>query len=117
MEVMRTTVKLPAELHAALKRRASDEATTMGALVCVGLRAGLRAPVNLAAASTPHRRSTGSRRTTVDLPRDLHRTLKLLAIEHETTVHALILAVVVGLVRSAELLAHDSREMNTGAGL
>lgn len=94
-DVVRTTVQLPAELHTALRRRAINEGTTMGELVRAALQAGLQAPAGLTAESMPHRRTKAGNRTTVDLPRGLHRTLKVLASEHDTTVQALILAAVV----------------------
>lgn len=93
-DVIRTTVQLPAELHTALRRRAVNEDTTMGDLVRTALHTGLQAPAELAAESMPYRRTKVGSRTTVDLPRGLHRTLKVVAIEHDTTVQSLILAAV-----------------------
>lgn len=95
--VMRTTVQLPAELHMALRRRAIDEDTTMGHLVRAAAEAGLQAPAELAAESMAYRRTNDGKRTTVDLPGVLHRALKVLASEHDTTVQALILAAVLRL--------------------
>lgn len=93
--VMRTTVQLPAELHMALRRRAINADTTMGKLVRAAIEAGLQAPAELAAESMPHRRvKARTRRTTVDLPSGLHRALKVLAGERDTTVQALILAAI-----------------------
>lgn len=96
-EVMRTTVQLPAELHKALRRRAIHADTTMGKLVRAAIEAGLQAPAELAAESVPYRRTKAGTRTTVDLPSGLHRALKVLASEHDTTAQALIHAAVLRL--------------------
>ena len=102
-EVIRTTVQLPAELHKALRRRAIHADTTMGKLVRDAIEAGLQAPAELAAESMPYRRTkAGGTRTTVDLPSGLHRALKVLASEHDTTAQALIHAAVLRLAPRAE---------------
>jgi len=41
-----------------------------------------------------HRRAGGGARTTLDLPRDMHRTLKRLAAEEDTSVQALVSAAI-----------------------
>ena len=92
---MRTTMHLPATLRTALKRRALDQDTTMNELIRAAINTGLQKPAELAAASMPHRRASGGARTTLDLPRDVHRTLKRLAVDEDTTVQALVLAAIV----------------------
>jgi predicted DNA-binding ribbon-helix-helix protein len=93
-EAMRTTMHLPAALRTSLKRRALDRDTTMSELIREAIRSGLQDPTALAAASIQHRRAGGGARTTLDLPRDVHRTLKRIAAEQDTSVQALALVAI-----------------------
>ena len=58
-------------------------------------RPGLQDPAALAGASMEHRRASSGARTTLDLPRDVHRTLKRLAADEDTSVQALVLTAIV----------------------
>ena len=93
-EAMRTTMQLAPVMRTALKRRALDLDTTMGELIRAAIRSGLQDPAALAAASMEHRRAGGGVRTTLDLPRDVHRTLKRLAVDGDTSVQALVVAAI-----------------------
>lgn len=93
-EAMRTTLHLASALRTGLKRRALDSETTMTALIRTAISAGLQDSVELAAASMEHRRVSSGVRTTLDLPRDMHRTLKRLAADEETSVQALVTAAI-----------------------
>lgn len=92
--VMRTSIRLPASMHPAIKHLAIDRATTMGALIRSAIIIGLRDPAGLAAASMVHRRNPAGIRTTLDLPRCVHRRLKVVAAQHATSVQALTLAAI-----------------------
>lgn len=94
-EAMRTTLHLAPALRTGLKRRALDSETTMTVLIRTAISAGLQDAVGLAAASMAHRRTSSGARTTLDLPRDMHRTLKRLAADEETSVQALVTAAIV----------------------
>jgi hypothetical protein len=89
---IRTTLQLSTGLRIALKRLAIDLDTTMGALIRNAISAGLRDPRALAIESLRHRRSPSEVRTTVDLPPRTHRLLKILAINADSSVQALLLA-------------------------
>jgi len=91
----RTTVHLPPALRIALKRAALDQGTTMGELIRNAVEQGLRDPGELVAASLTYRRVGGGVRTTLDIPRSVHHTLKRLGVDQETTVQALVLAAIV----------------------
>lgn len=91
---MRTTLHLPSSLRTGLKRRALDADTTMTDLIRAAISAGLQDAAGLAAASIAHRRATGGARTTLDLPRHMHRTLKRLAADEDTSVQALVSAAI-----------------------
>ncbi|MBV8347326.1 MAG: hypothetical protein JOZ49_07285 [Mycolicibacterium sp.] len=93
-ETMRTTLHLPASLRTGLKRRALDADTTMTELIRAAISAGLQDAAALATASMAHRRATSGARTTLDLPRDMHRTLKRLAADQDTSVQALVSAAI-----------------------
>ncbi|MCA2261275.1 MULTISPECIES: hypothetical protein [Mycobacteriaceae] len=95
-EAMRTTLHLPSSLRTGLKRRALDADTTMTELIRAAINAGLQNAPGLAAASMAHRRASGGARTTLDLPRGMHRTLKRLAADEDTSVQALVSAAIVG---------------------
>lgn len=94
-EAMRTTLHLPSSLRTGLKRCALDADTTMTELIRAAINAGLQNAAGLAAASMAHRRASGGARTTLDLPRDMHRTLKRLAADEDTSVQALVSAAIV----------------------
>ena len=94
-EAMRTTMHLPPAMRTGLKRRALDRDTTMSELIRAAISSGLQDPAALAAASMQHRRIGGGARTTLDLPRDVHRTLKRLAADEDTSVQALVLTAIV----------------------
>ena len=93
-EAMRTTLHLPSSLRTRLKRRALDADTTMTDLIRAAISAGLQDAAGLAAASMAHRRASGGARTTLVLPRDMHRTLKRLAADEDTSVQALVSAAI-----------------------
>jgi hypothetical protein len=93
-EAMRTTLHLVPAMRTALKRRALDLETTMGELIRAAVNAALQNPSGLAAASAEHRGTSGGVRTTLDLPRDVHRTLKRLAADEETSLQALVMAAI-----------------------
>lgn len=96
LEFMRTTLHLVPAMRTALKRRALDCDTTMGKLICTAVRTGLQEPSALALASREHRGVSGGVRTTLDLPRQLHRALKRLAAEEDTSLQALVMAAILG---------------------
>lgn len=91
----RTTLHLPPALRIALKRSALDQGTTMGELIRKAVELGLRDPVRLSGLSLTYRRVGGGVRTTLDIPRPVHQTLKRLAVDQETTVQALVLAAII----------------------
>ena len=93
-EVMRTTLHLPSSARTGLKRRALDADTTMTELIRAAISAGLQDAAGLAVASMAHRRVSGGARTTLDLSRDMHRTLKRLAADEDTSVQALVSAAI-----------------------
>jgi hypothetical protein len=92
--MMRTTLQMAPPLRIALKRAALDDGTTMSGVIRAAIDAGLARPDTLVAASMPHRRVAGGARTTLDLPREVHKRLKRLAADHDTTVQALVLAAI-----------------------
>lgn len=93
-EAMRTTLHLPSSVRTGLKRRALDADTTMTELIRAAISAGLQDAAGLATASMAHRRTSSGARTTLDLPRDMHRTLKRLAADEDTSVQALVSAAI-----------------------
>jgi hypothetical protein len=93
-EAMRTTLHLHPAVRTALKRRALDLETTMGELIRAAVSSGLQDPAALARASMVHRGASGDVRTTLDLPRAVHRTLKRVAADEETSLQALAVAAI-----------------------
>jgi len=93
-EAMRTTLNLLPTTRTALKRRALDLDTTMGDLIRAAIGSALQNPRALAAASIECRGESGGARTTLDLPRNVHRTLKRLAVDEDTSLQALVLAAI-----------------------
>ncbi len=93
-EAMRTTLHFLPAMRTALKRRALDLDTTMGDLIRAAIRSGLQDPAALAGASMVHRGASGGVRTTLDLPRASHRTLKRLAADEQTSLQALVVAAI-----------------------
>jgi hypothetical protein len=93
-EAMRTTLHLVPAMRTALKRRALDLDTTMGELIRTAISSSLRVPSGLALASMEHRGASGGVRTTLDLPRPLHRTLRRLAADEDTSLQALVVAAI-----------------------
>jgi hypothetical protein len=93
-EAMRTTLHLLPATRTGLKRRALDLDTTMGDLVRAAINSALWDPATLAAASIEHRGESGGVRTTLDLPRSMHRTLKRLAADEDTSLQALVVAAI-----------------------
>ena len=91
---MRTTLHLLPATRTGLKRRALDAETTMGELIRAAISSALQEPAALAAASMEHRGASGGVRTTLDLPRGVHRTLKRLAAEKDTSLQALVMAAI-----------------------
>jgi len=94
-EAMRTTLHLLPATRTALKRRALDLESTMGDVIRVAIDSALQDPTGLAAASMERRGESGGVRTTLDLPRTVHRTLKRLAADEETSLQALVVAAIV----------------------
>ncbi len=94
-EAMRTTLHLPPATRTALKRRALDRDTTMGDLIRAAIGSALQSPAVLAAASMEQRGTSGGVRTTLDLPRPVHRALKRLAADEDTSLQALVVAAIV----------------------
>ncbi|EFG79692.1 hypothetical protein HMPREF0591_0399 [Mycobacterium parascrofulaceum ATCC BAA-614] len=93
-EAMRTTLHLAPALRTGLKRRALDSDTTMTELIRAAISAALQDAAGLAAASMEHRRASSGARTTLDLPRGIHRTLKRLAADEDTSVQALVVTAI-----------------------
>ena len=93
-EAMRTTLHLLPATRTDLKRRALDLDTTMGDLIRAAISSALPDPRGLAAASMEHRGESGGVRTTLDLPRGMHRTLKRLAADEDTSLQALVVAAI-----------------------
>jgi hypothetical protein len=93
-EAMRTTLHLPSATRTGLKRRALDLDTTMGDLIRAAISSALQMPAVLAAASMEQRGASGGVRTTLDLPRPMHRTLKRLAADEDTSLQALVMAAI-----------------------
>ncbi|BBZ40882.1 hypothetical protein [Mycobacterium conspicuum] len=93
-EAMRTTLHLPPATRTGLKRRALDLDTTMGDLIRAAINTALEMPAVLAAASMARRGLSGGVRTTLDLPRPVHRTLKRLAADEDTSLQALVMAAI-----------------------
>lgn len=89
----RTTVTYPAPLLLGLKTAALTSGGTLGELVRAAIAASLTTPDRLAAEATAHQRITGTR-TTLDLPTEQHRRLKVLAAESGVTVQALVIAAI-----------------------
>lgn len=89
----RTTVVYPPEMRLGLKARAASDDTTVTELVRAAIVVGLSDAAALATESRQHQ-AAGGRRSTVDLPADLHRTLKITAAQHDTSVQALIMAAI-----------------------
>jgi hypothetical protein len=95
-DAMRTTLQLVPAMRTGLKRRAVDLDATMGRLIRDAISSGLQEPAKLAAASMELRGVTGGVRTTLDLPRGVHRALKRLAADEDTSLQALIVAAIRG---------------------
>ncbi|MGB9307549.1 MAG: hypothetical protein WCB92_28845 [Mycobacterium sp.] len=93
-EAMRTTLHFLPAMRTALKRRALDLDTTMGDVIRAAISSGLQDPAALAGASMVHRGASGGVRTTLDLPRASHRTLKRLAADEQTSLQALVVAAI-----------------------
>jgi len=89
----RTTVVYPAPLLLSLKTAALHGGATLGDMVRAAIASALKTPARLADDATKHQRATGTR-TTLDLPTEQHRRLKVLAAENGVTVQALVLAAV-----------------------
>lgn len=89
----RTTVTYPAPLLLALKTSALQGGSTLGELVRTAIAAAIKTPDRLADEAAAHQRLTGTR-TTLDLPAEQHRNLKVLAAENGVTVQALVLAAI-----------------------
>ena len=93
-EAMRTTLQLPTSVRTGLKRLALDADTTMTEVIRAAISVGLQDAAGLATVSLAHRRVSSGVRTTLDLPRDLHRALKRLAADADTSVQALVSAAI-----------------------
>ncbi|OBK16095.1 hypothetical protein [Mycobacterium asiaticum] len=93
-ETMRTTLHFHPAVRTGLKRRALDLDTTMGELIRNAIDAGLQDPAALARASMSHRGISGGVRTSLDLPRPMHRALKRVAADEGTSLQALVAAAI-----------------------
>ncbi|KDE96653.1 hypothetical protein Y900_031145 [Mycolicibacterium aromaticivorans JS19b1 = JCM 16368] len=91
----RTTVVYPAQMRLGLKSHAATRDTTVTELVRLAATDGLTDAAALAQSSRQFQGVNG-RRSTVDLPADLHKTLKVTAAQYDTSVQALLLAAVHG---------------------
>ncbi|GLC11129.1 hypothetical protein Mkiyose1665_57440 [Mycobacterium kiyosense] len=89
----RTTVVYPTQMRLGLKWQAATRDTTVTELVRVAIADGLTDAAALAKSSRQFQGVSG-RRSTVDLPADLHKTLKVIAAQHDTSVQALLLAAI-----------------------
>lgn len=89
----RTTVVYPPQMRLGLKSQAAARDTTVTELVRVAITDGLTDPAALAMSAQQFRGVNG-RRSTVDLPADLHKALKVTAAQHDTSVQALLLAAI-----------------------
>lgn len=89
----RTTVVYPPEMRLGLKSYAAARDTTVTELIRVAITDALTDMAALAQLSQKFQRVSG-RRSTVDLPADLHKTLKVTAAQHDTSVQALLLAAI-----------------------
>ena len=91
--VQATTVAYPPRLKRALKIRAAKQGTTITALVTAAVTAESGDITALAAAAAQLApAATTPPRSGLYLPADLHRRLKIAAVEHDTTISALIVA-------------------------
>lgn len=91
----RTTVVYPAQIRLGLKSHAAIRDTTVTELVRRAATVGLTDAAALAQSSRQFQGVNG-RRSTVDLPADLHKTLKVTAAQYDTSVQALLLAAIHG---------------------
>ena len=91
----RTTVVYPAQMRLGLKSHAATRDTTVTELVRLAATDGLTDAAALAQSSRQFQGVSG-RRSTVDLPADLHKTLKVTAAQYDTSVQALLLAAIHG---------------------
>jgi predicted DNA-binding ribbon-helix-helix protein len=92
--MIRTSLHLPAIVRTGLKRLALEHNTNMSTLIRTAVQLGLRDAETLAAVSMQYRRTTTGARTSLDLSRRVHRTLKSAAVDNDTTVQALIFAAI-----------------------
>lgn len=91
----RVTIHLRAAVHRGLKLKALHLNTSMSALIRAGIESELANTAVWAEASMSQRRTSTASRTTVDLPMETHRTLKIVAAQHDTSIQALIAAAIV----------------------
>jgi hypothetical protein len=89
----RTTVVYPPQMRLGLKSHAASRDTTVTELVRVAITDGLIDATALAESARQFHGVSG-RRSTVDLPAELHKTLKVTAARHDTSVQALLLAAI-----------------------
>lgn len=90
--MVRTGMQIPLALRAALKTRAVRQHTTMTYLICHAVSSTLADTAQLTAIAPKYHRLSGAPRTTLNLPAELHVSLKLLAAQHNSTIQALVLA-------------------------
>ena len=91
--VQATTVAYPPRLKRALKIRAVKQGTTITALVTAAATAAAAdIPALVAVAAELASPPAGTPRSGLYLPVELHRRLKIAAVEHDTTISALIVA-------------------------
>jgi hypothetical protein len=86
----------------------------MGELIRAAISSALQAPMALVAASMDQRGASGGVRTTLDLPRPVHRTLKRLAADEDTSLQALVVAAI--LQAYPDLAAQIHRTTGGGNG-
>lgn len=80
----------------------------MSALIRRAIEGRLRHPQTLARASQDYRRASRGVRTTLDLPREQYRLLKVLAVECDTSVQALTSAAIAQTYPELGIDGHDN---------
>lgn len=104
---VRATIHLLQPTRIGLKRHALDSNSTMSSLIRQAIGAGLEDPAALAQASFDYRRARRGVRTTLDLSREQYRSLKVLAVDYDTSVQALISAAIDQMYPELGIDGHD----------
>lgn len=92
---VRIAIHIPSRVRIELKRLAVDRNTTLSALIRRSITVALQDPNDLAVTSMTFSRIRIGDRTTLDLPIGIHRILKRMAAEHETSIQALTFASII----------------------